>query len=272
MWKLSIVLGACCLVALSWRLVPAADFKLPQRLRPGDVISADVFNELFDYLEQSTKAVTTADLDGRWSCTKFQAGASDGYEAADEDGLWFKAAVSLTVTRTGGGSFSYTSTPLSAFEPGADNCTDGGKISVASGMLAAQAKFTCGSSTTTRQAQVKRTSPTQLRMELIANNVMMSLLCDKQGVPPAGPTQLRAILEGGSVSLTWTDNSADETAFTILRRDSLESSYVEVVQLATDVTSATDTLTAPGIYWYRVLATNANGASVASNVASVTLP
>jgi hypothetical protein len=73
--------------------------------------------------------------------------------------------------------------------------------------------------------------------------------------PPA-PTNL--ILESNtktSISLSWTDNSDNETGFLIERSLSSESGFVEITELSSDVTNYTDeNLEENTIYYYRVRA------------------
>ena len=99
--------------------------------------------------------------------------------------------------------------------------------------------------------------------------------CDKQNLPPIAPTldnvtQIPATSDSGyRVSLAWTDNSTDETGFKVLRKDSLKGSYSTVTTTSADVISYIDTVTAAGLYWYRVSATSSNGDSVPSKMVRV---
>ena len=72
-------------------------------------------------------------------------------------------------------------------------------------------------------------------------------------------------------TLSWTDNSDDETGFKVMRRDSLEGEYSEKTTTGADTTSYDDTVSGAGKYWYRVKATNDNGDSLGSNVIKVTI-
>src|SRR4051812_14917839 len=97
------------------------------------------------------------------------------------------------------------------------------------------------------------------------------------GGVPAAPTNLVAANVPGAttprVSLTFTDNAANETAFTLQRStNSTFSANVVTVTLATNVTSYLDTTVAwQQTYFYRVRATNAFGVSAFSNIASITV-
>jgi hypothetical protein len=92
---------------------------------------------------------------------------------------------------------------------------------------------------------------------------------------PAPPSNLTATaLAGLKISLTWVDNSTNETGFVIQR--SLDGvTWSTIATVAADVTAYTNTgLKARTTYYYRVQAVNANtsppGYSSFSNVASAT--
>ena len=101
--------------------------------------------------------------------------------------------------------------------------------------------------------------------------------CEKQNLPPITPTldnvtQIPATSDSGyRVSLTWTDNSNDETGFNVLRRDTLEGIWDNVTTSSTAAndTSYIDTVTEAKTYWYRVSATNLIGDSTPSKVIPV---
>jgi hypothetical protein len=101
---------------------------------------------------------------------------------------------------------------------------------------------------------------------------MSYVVLDKQNLPPTAPSSLSASASGLDVALTWVDNSSDETGFRVLRRDSVPGSYAPIAVVAAGGTTFTDTVPTPGTYWYRVQAFNANGDSVGSNVALITVP
>jgi FtsP/CotA-like multicopper oxidase with cupredoxin domain len=98
--------------------------------------------------------------------------------------------------------------------------------------------------------------------------------------PPLDPSDLTATLETGpQVSLTWTDNAADETGFVIERSDNL-GPFVQLALAPAFVGTGpvlppyVDATVLPGnTYDYRVAAVNAGGPSnYATLVAPVTIP
>ena len=88
--------------------------------------------------------------------------------------------------------------------------------------------------------------------------------------PPAAPTNLAGTATATGVTLTWADNSGDETGFVVERR-TVGGAWATLATPAADATSFADTNLSPETaYEYRVAAANAAGTSVYSNVAKLT--
>ena len=90
----------------------------------------------------------------------------------------------------------------------------------------------------------------------------------KTGGPPAAPSGLAAGSPGStSVSLSWTDNSDDETGFRVEWREVGAANWTSGATTAADETSATaSSLARRTSYEFRVLAFNLSGDSEPSNV------
>jgi subtilisin family serine protease len=85
--------------------------------------------------------------------------------------------------------------------------------------------------------------------------------------PPAAPSNLVATPGPGRVTLTWQDNSTNETSFSIFRCGPNScTSGSEVGTVGANVTTFTDTnVVSGGLYRYAVRAANASGVSAFSN-------
>lgn len=85
---------------------------------------------------------------------------------------------------------------------------------------------------------------------------------------PAGPTGLTVIFGAGNAVLSWTDNSLDETGFSIERCIGLDcTSFGQIAAVGADTTAYPDSFYATGINRYRVRAINSAGVSGYSNSA-----
>ncbi|MEW6173209.1 MAG: fibronectin type III domain-containing protein [Bacillota bacterium] len=93
-------------------------------------------------------------------------------------------------------------------------------------------------------------------------------------LPPAAPSNFTATATSGTtVVLSWTDNSNNETDFSIERKKAGEAYDAVLVVLGANSTTHTDPLAYPGTtYYYRIRAHNAFGYSSYSNEVSVTTP
>lgn len=96
--------------------------------------------------------------------------------------------------------------------------------------------------------------------------------------PPAAPSNLsatagRAGRNTDRVTLNWTDNSSDETSFTLQRAtNSTFTAGLNTTTISANITAAVQTVPRNVTYWYRVRASNAGGDSAWSNVVSVLTP
>jgi len=78
-------------------------------------------------------------------------------------------------------------------------------------------------------------------------------------------------VSASSINLSWTDNSGDETGFTI-QRSTDGTSFGDVATVGANVTTFSDTgLVTSTTYSYRVSAFNSGGSSAYSNIATIAL-
>lgn len=96
----------------------------------------------------------------------------------------------------------------------------------------------------------------------------------QQGAPaiPAAPSLLAAIMMSStSISLTWADNSINETGFILERSTSSGSGFTTIAGPVANATAHSDTGLTPGMtYYYRLRAANASGQSAPTLEASAT--
>ena len=80
--------------------------------------------------------------------------------------------------------------------------------------------------------KLKKVTNTKILMEFKPTKTVFAE-CDKCCQPPIAPTLDNVTSSGKTVSLTWTDNSNDETGFNVWRKDRNEGSYDNITTSAT---------------------------------------
>lgn len=251
--------------------IRAEDYDSAHRVEPGDIISADMINELFDTIKEARRSITMADLIGTWKGTFYGIGNDPAHVApgwSTETAPYYVYQTNVTVNFTDmAGDFCeiFTSTP-SPFEQEYTGMHTG-RASVVQGML-----FVVGMQVGIGPYLIDRISADRIRLARSGTGKTYLGVLDRQNVPPRKPKLLSAEAAGTEVALTWQDNSDDEDAFTILRRDKLSGSYSNIETVAANTTCWTNTVSASGFYWYRIAATNSCGLSMGSNVKRVVVP
>ena len=273
MKKSILIVLASILLSYPMNLI-GGDYDTPHTFSCGDTISADMMNEIFDYIKNANKMISASELIGTWSCVLYTQGSGCTTTGLllGTDSLYRYYSTTLVMIDDGDNTTSYTSTIPNIFNC-ADNATGLGNWVIKNNTLfvdvykwgikgdpslEAQLKF----------VNLKKVSNTKLLME-IDDSKKVFAECDKQNLPPTTPATLTASASGTTVSLAWSDNSTNETNFNVLRRDSCDGSFSMVDNVTANETSSTDTVPAAGSYWYRVSATNDNGTSVPSKMVRV---
>ena len=247
------------------------DFDPPHTFSCGDTISADMMNEIFDYIKNANKMITASELLGTWSCEVYtQTSGCAAYTSLGTDSLYRYNSTTLVMTDDNDGTYSYTSTIPNIFNC-ADNATGLGNWVIKNNTLFVDVyKWGIkGNPSVEAQlgfAKLKKISNTKFLMESEQAKTIFAE-CDKQNLPPTTPATLTASASGTTVSLAWSDNSTNETNFNVLRRDSCDGSFSIVDNVTKN--ESTDTVPAAGSYWYRVSASNDNGTSVPSKMVRV---
>lgn len=90
---------------------------------------------------------------------------------------------------------------------------------------------------------------------------------------PAAPTTLAATIVSTGISLTWTDNASNETAYQVERKLASGSTFALLATKSANVTSHIDTTAVAGVsYQYRVRAMNSSTPSAYSNTVTAATP
>jgi len=262
----------------------AAGFETPHEFSAGDTISADMMNEIFDYIKKSKTPLDYDSLEGIWSCEKFTFGTNfsgtvDAY--TNNNGWYVRNGVITTFTKNNDGTMSWSSSDYNTFHiygaTDSDHCNGSGTVAIYKNLVGVIINQCSGSSVGGNSNDYNRIYTIVKTSKNVYNwtghdttcSSGVCLSCARQNIAPNTPSSLTYSLAGKTVSLTWTDNSPDETGFKVLRRDSITGSYNTITTTSADATSYSDTVTAAGSYWYRVSSTNSNGDSVASKMIKV---
>ena len=257
-----------------------AEFETAHEFSAGDTISADMMNELFENIKLSKTVILSSDLVGTWSCKVSVRYSNNNVSdwTVDSDSLYNQLTSEITFSADGDGTYSYqSSAPNPFYATDARAIGSGYNYIVSSNSFYFKyPRYGSGQSEGDQKANyhLSKISKTSYLFTLGFSVLIPtpdSLICDKQNLPPIAPTLDNVTASGKTVSLAWTDNSDDETGFNVLRKDTLKGIWDNVTTSSTsaDATSYIDTVTAAGLYWYRVSATNSIGDSTPSKVITV---
>ena len=248
------------------------DYKSANRLQDGDVISADVFNDILDRIELTLKSASASDLVGTWDviqtiCPAGGLGNCSSLSVTGAgtavDNLYRQRADTVTFSDDGDGTFSFQTSNYCAFVragPGNSPCSGGYAV--------VDGRFIINTSGHAAYS-FRKVSNTRVVLGLTstASASFNIIRLDKKNLAPNPPSSLSASLSGSSVSLTWTASEGGATSYTIKAKTSATGTYSDIVTNNSG-TTYTDTLSS-GTKWYRVFAVNPDGTSIGSNVVSV---
>ena len=261
-------------IFFTYSILHAEDFKILHNFSSGDVLSADMFNELFTYIKESREAIDYDYLIGSWACTSMHTTGFGGLTVSgwsrDSENLYDKLSSTITFSDDGDNTYSLTTSSPNPFMWNTTGSYSAA-FSTSLNTFFLQTPQLSGNLVSTF-FNLSKFSKNKFAINLgysDNNRVMQNIVCDRNNLPPTTPATFTASASGMTVSLAWTDNSTDETGFKVLRKDSLDGSFSTVTTTSADATSYSDTVTDAKSYWYRVSATNSNGDSVASKMVKV---
>ena len=244
-------------------------------INAGDVISADVLNEILNRINnlQTGGINSEQDLVGEWSCTSTcRPGACSDDRVFN--GYWknslglFIVSQTINITSIEEGkkvNLSYPHNLGQSFsETGAQSCNaivKNGKIFMSEPL---------GGETNecynTGNYSIEMVANQCFRMDNINDSVTN---CKKNSIPPAAPLNLTISLSGSIASLDWQNGDDRHTGYTLKRKQTADGAYEAVASVSTD-SYADNSISSGNTYWYRVFATNEYGEGTGSNVVTIT--
>ena len=254
----------------------AEDYKSANRLQEGDVISAEVFNDILDRIELTLKSITEADLLGTWDLVQTvcpsgvpgncsSAGTFTGRQTQVDD-LYSQRIDTITFSNDGDGTYSFQQTNYCSLTRSGDiNSSCNRKFAIVDGRMIFEG------SPSSSAFSIKKISNTRILIsEFFNGSASFNIVrLDKKNLAPNPPTDLTATLSSGTVSLSWTASEGGATSYTIKAKTTATGTYSDVTTGNTSTTYS-DSLST-GTKWYRIFAVNSDGTSIGSNVVSVTV-
>jgi len=266
----------------------------PININAGDVISADVLNEILTRINnlQTGGINSEQDLIGEWSCTstcRFGACTDDrvfnGYWK-NEDGIYVvsqnltiikvdESKVLMTYPHNLGQSFQETGLQqcLARVKNGkifiTNNLNDDnsyGDQSCRRGLAGENYEGNCNNCYNTGTYSIEMIANQCFRMENINDSVTS---CKKINIPPSSPLNLKVNLSGSSASLSWQKGDDRHTSYTLKRKQTADGAYEAIASVSTD-SYADNSISFGNTYWYRVFGINEYGEGMGSNVVSIT--
>ena len=281
----------------------ADDYKTAQRFKDGDVMSADVLNDILDRIELALKPIERDELVGVWSAVQYFCGriSSDPTDISGSDGCDTNGEMTGGNYDSGFAYIRSDTATISAVEDDANafDVSFGSFNMLFNHAFALQSFQKINSSVTHRCSiidgaailgcaqdssiindgkrlssyyNVQRLSGTKIKLfwgPVRGGGLFNTVILDKNGLPASAPTSLELAAQSGSIALSWTAGDTTATGYDIQRKTTFDGTYASI-GTGTDVGFTDLSVTAGTTYWYRVFATNANGTSIGSNVVKLT--
>ena len=251
-------------------MLHSAELKIADDFKDGDVLSASVFNQIFDTIERVSGTIKDPDLLGVWNCNAISSNSLSGWI---QDGFLFKVNdaqinfSSSSSSRSLVNPYSIATSSPNPFNWSNSSSFIGQYVLLNNHLII---KRDSDSSATVWDLDLVSKSRFELTYADTASSYANFISCDSATAVPAAPTGPTAINNKTSILLSWTDSSSDESGFKVYRKKSGESDFQLVSTQTT--TSYSDTALNEGeTANYYIKSYNQNGDSNQSNVVVATL-
>tara|TARA_B100000989_G_scaffold213661_1_gene162362 strand:- start:111 stop:983 length:873 start_codon:yes stop_codon:yes gene_type:complete len=270
----------------------AKDYKSLQRLNEGDVISAEVFNDMMDRIELTLKNITEKDLMGTWDLVQtvcisgVPGNCSQGSTLTGRldpiDGLYSQRLDTINFTDDGDGTYSFQQTNYCSLTRGGDvNAPCNKNFAIVDGRIIFPSEGNLSAAYNMKKISNSRI----LISEYFNGSASFNIIrLDKKNLPPEPPANLSVTNSSGTISLSWDAVDVEETvlvdgttfvsqsegaasSYKIQSKDAALGTYTELAAATSN--SYTDTIPSGTTRWYRVYAVNEYGTSKGSNVVSI---
>jgi len=261
------------------------DYKSAQKFNDGDVVSAQVLNDIIDRIELTLKAINTDEMVGTWTatwrtcvnggpgnCSSLNVGS--GWNTA-VDGLYKTRTDTWVISDDGDGTYSVSMDKCFLGASGGayynDPCVS--RLAVDSGILLLGTISGNGVSFDSDHSDfynIKRVSSSRFSIWKLGqgSNSFVSFTLDKNNLPPEAPTNLTLSIASSAIAQSWTAVSG-ATSYEIYRKTS-DTGTFSSIGTSTNTSFTDNNVSSGSNYWYRIFAINSNGTSTGSNVVKVT--
>ena len=260
-------------------LIPLGSYAvktIPLTFAEGDVLSASVMNSLMNRIENATSSLISDDLVGTWTITQIVpydgqpgngscrtsnscniTGTTDA-----SDGMTRSRSDTVTISKSGN-AYNFSQANVSSFVSAHTNTASTGNLSV----LAETVIFKNNSGGYSYYYAKKKSSEKIVLQDIQSGSGSFNIIVlDRKNTPPAPAEALSATVNSsGGVSLTWTDQSTDETGFKVQYKTSAKGSWTTATTTSANATSYTLSGLTAGTYWIRVVAVNSYGDGMSSS-------
>jgi hypothetical protein len=254
--------------------ISADDYETATQFITGDVISAEVLNDILDRIELALITPKSSDFVGSWDLLQTTTASGCLGNGGDctlsgrqtpVDNIYSQRTDSVTFSNDGDGTFSLSTSSYCPFLQGAQNSPCNISFAVIDG------RFLIHYSGARYAYNVQKISASRFILSVWATGSQSFnvLQLDKQSLPPKSPKNLAIALTSTKASLTWTAGDTSETSYTIKRKSSAAASFSDLGTSTAE--SYEDTTIVKGnSYWYRVFGIDSDGTSLGSNVIQIT--
>jgi hypothetical protein len=233
-------------------------------INEGDVVSADLLNDILSQIRGVTVGLSNSELDGTWTCTSFNRdqGTINGYvNHADGIGAYVTQDIDFTLQSNSTFSVTYDhNLGQNSVSTGSSTCS--GKL-IDGGLFV----LTGNDCDNAGLYGMKKISKSCFVWEVTNSFPLASATtCTRKNELPLAPTSLSVTSGSNGNQLSWTAGDDTASSYKVMSKDGASDEFTELGTATS--TSFTDTSTNRSRQ-YRVFAVNDNGTSIGSNVVSL---
>ena len=251
-------------------MLHSAELEIADEFKDGDVLSASVFNQIFDTIERVSGTIKDSDLLGVWNCNAISSNSSSGWT---QDGFLFKvnnAQVNLSASSSSKSlenPYSISTSNPNPFSWSNTSAFVGEYVLLNNHLII---KRDSASKGMVWDLDLISKSRFELTYADTASQYANFISCDSTTSVPSAPTAPSAANNQTYISVSWTDSSSDESGFKVYRKKTGQTDF-QLVSTQTAPSFSDSDLSEGETANYYIKSYNQNGDSNQSNVVVATL-